>query len=540
MPEYLKFVPKPLLDDLVTSRCIPFVGAGLSRNADLPAAAAIPDWDALGRALAGDMPDFEYSSALDAISAYAHEYGRARLVEELRRLLLIDEAQPGAAHKAFCKIPFELIFTTNFDFLLERGYGLVGRGCTPITGEDQLVTGPLGSSVRVVKLHGDLHHPDKLVIVEHDYDATLQRFPLMATFLANMLIHNTAFFIGYSLDDPDFRQIWHVIGERLGKLRRIAYTVAVNATSQSVARYERRGVKLINVPGKVHDYANILAQLFSEIDEHISSGIVSASTSLEEQSLQELSLPKGTTGRLCLFLLPNKLQSLYRQFVFPLAQDAGFTPMTVDEIISPGESIVAKIVALIDRSDLIVVDCSSPNTILELGLLKSREIPSNRVLIIAEDTSSIPIDTSNTRIVVRRSLDELPTDDFLTLVEQWFQTAAQQLPANPLEEARRLLAAGEYRAATIASAVALEDHLRKQFAAHSEDKSVRRFPTTVRDMLKTAESRGLLDADLTSRLQQVVQLRSRLIHSLANVSQAEASRSVESVAAALNRLRVVH
>ena len=142
MPEYLKFVPKPLLDDLVTSRCIPFVGAGLSRNADLPAAAAIPDWDALGRALAGDMPDFEYSSALDAISAYAHEYGRARLVEELRRLLLIDEAQPGAAHKAFCKIPFELIFTTNLDFLLERGYGLVGRGCTPITGEDQLVTGP--------------------------------------------------------------------------------------------------------------------------------------------------------------------------------------------------------------------------------------------------------------------------------------------------------------------------------------------------------------------------------------------------------------
>src|SRR3954454_532143 len=263
MAKYLKLLPKPLLDDLVSSRCIPFVGAGLSRNADIPAGWKMPDWDGLGRAIAADIPAFEYSGALVALSAYSHEYGRTRLVEELRRLLLVEEAQPGGAHKAFCRIPFEIVFTTNFDFLLERGYSLVRRSCTPVTGEDQLTIGPKGSSVRVVKLHGDLHHPEKLVVVEQDYDATLQKCPLMATFLANMLIYNTALFIGYSLDDPDFRHVWHVIGDRLGQLRRPAYSFGVDASQQATARYERRGVKLINLPGKTRDYAKILAQLFA-------------------------------------------------------------------------------------------------------------------------------------------------------------------------------------------------------------------------------------------------------------------------------------
>jgi hypothetical protein len=92
MAKYLKHLPKPLLDDLVSSRCIPFVSAGLSRNADIPPGTKMPDWDGLGRAVAGDIPAFEYSGALDALSAYSHEYGRTRLVEELRRLLLVEEA----------------------------------------------------------------------------------------------------------------------------------------------------------------------------------------------------------------------------------------------------------------------------------------------------------------------------------------------------------------------------------------------------------------------------------------------------------------
>jgi SIR2-like protein len=534
MAKYLKLLPKPLLDDLVSSRCIPFVGAGLSRNADIPPGSKMPDWDGLGRAIAADIPAFEYSGALDALSAYSHEYGRTRLVEELRRLLLVEEAQPGEVHKAFCRIPFEIVFTTNVDFLLERGYGLVRRSCTPVTGEDQLTIGPKGASVRVVKLHGDLHHPEKLVVVEQDYDATLQKYPLMATFLANMLIYNTALFIGYSLDDPDFRQVWHVIGDRLGQLRRPAYSFGVDASPQSVARYERRGVKLINLPGKTRDYAKILAQLFGEMDEHISRGIVEASTSLKEESLEELSLPKGTTGRLCLFLLPHGLQSVYRRFIFPLAEQAGFTPTTVDEIISPGDSIVAKVAALIDRSDLLVVDASSPWTISELGLITSRRIDNSAVLLITEHDANLPDDLGQIQRLVRPEPDKIGSEQFLAEIDRWFQQLAERLPPNPIEEARRLLQKREYRAAVIASSVALEEEFRKLFSAPTLQQQ---RPGTLRDFIGAASKQGILTDAQILESKKVTDLRNRLVHTGQGVSEKEARSVVAGVSNLLAQLR---
>ena len=70
----------------------------------------------------------------------------------------------------------------------------------------------------LLKLHEDVHHPARLVLTEEDYDAFLDKYPLLATYLANPLITRTAVLVGgYSLDDPDFRQVWQVVGERLGK-----------------------------------------------------------------------------------------------------------------------------------------------------------------------------------------------------------------------------------------------------------------------------------------------------------------------------------
>jgi len=55
-------------------------------------------------------------------------------------------------------------------------------------------------------MHGDIRHPKRLVVTEPDYDDFLTNYPLIATYLSNLLITKTAVFIGYSLDDPDFRK----------------------------------------------------------------------------------------------------------------------------------------------------------------------------------------------------------------------------------------------------------------------------------------------------------------------------------------------
>jgi hypothetical protein len=48
MTNYLHLVPRPLLDDIVNNRSIPIIGAGFSRNAELPGKLKMPLWDDLG------------------------------------------------------------------------------------------------------------------------------------------------------------------------------------------------------------------------------------------------------------------------------------------------------------------------------------------------------------------------------------------------------------------------------------------------------------------------------------------------------------
>src|SRR4051812_47572275 len=120
--DHLSVFPKPLLNDLVRGKWLPIVGAGMSRNAVTQPGQTMPLWDGIGKALADDMPGYSYINAMDAISAYTHEYSRVTLVERLAQLLLFDSAQPGDAHRAFCSLPFDIVCTTNFDFLLEKQY----------------------------------------------------------------------------------------------------------------------------------------------------------------------------------------------------------------------------------------------------------------------------------------------------------------------------------------------------------------------------------------------------------------------------------
>ena len=178
--KYLQHFPKPVLDDLVTGRWLPVVGAGMSLNAAVPTGKKMPLWADMSKELADELSDFEPTSVLDGISAYEHEFGRVRLIERLSDILLISEAQPGNAHKEFCTIPFDIVCTTNFDFLLERQYDLTPRYVNPVVDEEQLSINAGNAGTVLLKLHGDLRHPGRLIITEADYDGFLCTRPAPA------------------------------------------------------------------------------------------------------------------------------------------------------------------------------------------------------------------------------------------------------------------------------------------------------------------------------------------------------------------------
>ena len=536
--KYLKKFPQPLLDDLVDGRWLPIVGAGLSRNAVLPYPRTMPLWNELGEGIAEDLQDYEYANPTDAISAYSHEFGRSKLIEKLSELLFIDEAQPGKTHRAFCALKFDIICTTNFDFLLERQYARNSISYTPLINEDQLSIKLPISHIALLKLHGDLHHPDRLVATEEDYDAFLDRYPVIATYLANLLITRTPVLIGYSLEDPDFRQVWQVVGERLGEMRRPAYTLCVGASSAEVARFERRGVKVINLDRDKSRYGEILSETFEELRNYWQENIVAESQVTEEEPLRELSLPRDSTTRLCFVALPLSAHPFYRERVFPLVREAGLVPVTADEVIAPGENILAKIEALINRAFLVIVDASSEFTRAEALMAAARDRPGGLLIIIIKEGISIPVniqrlgdtergvDIQRIKILHRPDLVSFEVEEFLNSLDELLQIAGKELKRTLPHEAQRLLRAREYEAAVISAITHLETTLRKRF-----DLPVsrgRRF-VSVGEMLKIADRKSLLGEFNVRQVLHWIEVRNQVVHSQATVSIRKAREIVNGV-----------
>lgn len=120
MYKYLNLVPRPLLEDFINDNIVPIVGAGFSKNADIPKNITMPDWKELGEKIASYIDDYEYSNPIDAFSVYEKEFSRSKLIELLSQELHLNTVRPSKTYEAFCEIFYDTICTTNFDFLWKK------------------------------------------------------------------------------------------------------------------------------------------------------------------------------------------------------------------------------------------------------------------------------------------------------------------------------------------------------------------------------------------------------------------------------------
>jgi len=217
----------------------------MSRNAELPEGLSMPSWEELMAPLAEELGlDPAGVDPTEIAQRYEDEHGRVELVEELRKRIHPHEAHPGECHRRLLHLPFNMIYTTNFDFLLEDCARALGKPCRVLVGEEQLAYHAGLAETNIIKMHGDFAHQDKLVITKADYDGFLSQYAAVATHLGAMLLTMTPLFIGYSLRDADFRAILRIIDERVGKHRRMGYVISVGGRAE---RKERKGIENIRV-----------------------------------------------------------------------------------------------------------------------------------------------------------------------------------------------------------------------------------------------------------------------------------------------------
>jgi len=523
----MKDIPQPLLDDIAAGKCLPFIGAGFSRNARLPNDAKMPDWHGLTQVLA-DAADVSPDQPEPRVaSEYERRFGRVQLVEAVRVALQSDAAEPGEAHVAFANLPFDTIYTTNFDLLLEQAYVRIRKPFRSLVGELQLPFHGGALSANIVKMHGDLRHEEHVIITQEDYDLFLDRYPVIATHLSAMLITRTAFFIGYSLADPDFANVQRIVRSRLGKFQRMSYIVQFDQSEQTIEKRLDEHLHVVNVTlrdGQTR--GDKLVELFRriqrELDARAASDIRTARPEMFEEvpsgAIEEVtrapdaSLRLASTSSLCFVLMPfdPRFNDVYRTIVVPAARQVGLEAMRADEIRISGP-IMEQVRSAIQQSRICVADLTgnNPNVLYELGIAQTLGKPC---ILMAQDIRLLPFDIRAYR-AIEYDLATMAITDIRSRVEQ---AITASLGADQLDQARRLIEGGSVVAAVALLSVVLEQAIRRVVAATDPDGArSREFAArhmTMGGMIKTLQAAGRITEDDHAKLLHALNLRNRAVH----------------------------
>lgn len=214
MPAY--DLPPALVHMAAERRLIPFVGSGFS------ATLGLPGWREMLRAacdLLDDGPDFEAIEGscggnLLQIAEYlfiasGNHIGPLRQrIGDLFQASTLDVVRSGA-HVELVNLGAPLVYTTNYDDLIERAHRDLGVACDVVALPRHLALGGGSGKPQIIKYHGDLRYEDTLVLTERSYYRRLDFESPMDLKFRSDLLGRSVLFLGYSFNDVNIRVIWH-------------------------------------------------------------------------------------------------------------------------------------------------------------------------------------------------------------------------------------------------------------------------------------------------------------------------------------------
>jgi len=232
-----------------------FVGAGVSKDAGLPL------WNELVAPLRESLALPATEDAPDVAQRYVDAHGRLALLKYLE-VTLGRVRTPGPMHEVLAELPVSVVVTTNYDQLLEQA--LARRDELPLViARDSQIDDTLGgpSIARqgrpvIVKLHGCLSDPETIVLTRDDYVGYPRQHARMIDCLRQLLATQTFLFVGFSLTDPNFREIHR--STRRGQDQTATRSFLLDALSRpsaEVAEWRAQGVETL----LFHDFDEKLA-----------------------------------------------------------------------------------------------------------------------------------------------------------------------------------------------------------------------------------------------------------------------------------------
>jgi hypothetical protein len=372
-------IPTYLIDEIRKGNCALFVGAGLSAQSGLPT------WAELMTPLARELGVSEKTDYTHVAQYYENQMGRQRLVTRIMETLR-KSAAPSRAHELIASLPFQVIFTTNYDSLLECALSDAQKQYTVIV-SDAGATYWSADRVQIVKMHGGLDDPTSLVVTADDYATYFRRHPLIADLLKTQLTTKTFLFLGYSLSDPDFQMIFDGMRFDAERHRRVSFCVTSHADRFAIDDWKRKGIEII-----LSDAFLFLEQLQKEF--------VLPTEPRAKDILDSLQQQYPVRKDLCFVLMPfrQELDQLYQDVIKPAVESQGLRCVRSDEIYSV-RPIMEDIWEHIQQSNIIIAELTgrNPNVFYELGLSHAIK---RKTILITQTMDDVPFDLRHYRCIV--------------------------------------------------------------------------------------------------------------------------------------------
>jgi hypothetical protein len=203
-------------------KLIPFVGAGLSRPLGLPTWSELID-------LIAEQLDYDpavFKSNGDSLQLAEYYVATKGSIGPLRSIMdrafnpQDDDIAKSRAHTALVEMQVPLIYTTNYDEIIERAFELKERPCHTIANIDDIATAP-SAGTHVVKFHGTFSDDASLVLTESSYFERLEFESAIDIKLRADTLGRALLFVGYSLSDVNIRYLLYKLHKLRQQVKRV-------------------------------------------------------------------------------------------------------------------------------------------------------------------------------------------------------------------------------------------------------------------------------------------------------------------------------
>jgi hypothetical protein len=210
-------------------KTILFVGEGVSTGTQLKRCLSLGGEEVSQFISLNDLARLlcqELSLPKTSLEQSAERFERRRGRVTLNELLwsLFRDLEPRPVHHLIARLGFKLIYTTNYDALLETAFQQE-LGFYPVVVARNTDVALVHEHNTIVKLHGDIAQADTIIITETDYaDYPRDRKALFDILRADLYAHSFIF-LGYGLRDDSLRTLYRSMVSSLGRFVNLSYAV---------------------------------------------------------------------------------------------------------------------------------------------------------------------------------------------------------------------------------------------------------------------------------------------------------------------------